>query len=85
MRKKAKDTNSHKLSLHSVLVISNIEEALRKILGIEFGKLSFSQTEFKATTKMPHGQMLRKTVITEIVRDGKIIKKYEQKGVFGDL
>ena len=61
--------------------ISSIEESLRQILGIEFGKLSFTQTEFEVTTKMPHGQMVRKTTITEIVRDGIITKKYVQKGI----
>lgn len=61
--------------------ISDIEEKLRTILGIEFGQFSFTKTEFEVATKMPHGQMIRKTTITEIVRSGVITKKYEKKGI----
>ena len=74
-----KDTGSESQSVFPS--ISKLEEALRQILGIEFGKLSFTQTEFEVSTKMPHGQILRKTTITEIVRDGIITKHFEKKGV----
>ena len=61
--------------------ISALEEALRNLLGIEFGKLSLTKTEFDISTKMPHGQMVRKTVITEIIRTGVITKNFQPKGV----
>lgn len=59
--------------------ISPLEELLRNKLGIQFGKFSFNTTEFLVTTQMPHGQIVRKTTITEIVRDGVIVKKFEKK------
>ena len=61
--------------------ISAIEEALSAHLGIKFGKLT--QREFALTTthKYPQGQIIRKTTITEIVRDGQVVKSYIKKGL----
>ena len=61
--------------------ISAIEEALRAHLGIKYGKLT--QREFALTTthKYPQGQIIRKTTITEIVRDGQVVKSYIKKGL----
>jgi hypothetical protein len=59
---------------------SLIEEALRNHLGAKFGKLTLKELNVSRTFKYPQGQMIRKTTITEIVRDGVLIKRYVKKG-----
>ena len=54
---------------------STYEELLRYQSGIEFGKSTHSQFQLISTTKMPHGNLIRKTTITEIVRNGVVIKE----------
>ena len=61
--------------------ISLIEEALRSHLGIKFGKLTLKEFAVTTTHKCPQGQIIRKTTITEIVRDGQVIKSYVKKGL----
>ena len=63
------------------LNFSEIEELLKAFLGIKFGKASINTTEFEFSSKLPSGQMIRKTSITEIVRDGQVIKRYFSKGI----
>ena len=60
--------------------ISLIEEALRGHLGIKFGKLTLKEFNVTSTYKYPQGHMVRKTTITEIVRDGIVSKSYVKKG-----
>jgi hypothetical protein len=60
--------------------ISLIEEALRNHLGAKFEKLTLKEFNVSRTFKYPQGQMIRKTTITEIVRDGVLIKSYVKKG-----
>jgi hypothetical protein len=62
--------------------ISDIEEALAQALGIKFGKITLKELEFTTSHKFPEGQMIRKTRITEIIRDGQVIKSYIKKGSF---
>jgi hypothetical protein len=59
---------------------SAIEEALRAHLGAKFEKLTLKEFNVSRTYKYPQGQMIRKTTITEIVRDGVLIKSYVKKG-----
>ena len=61
--------------------ISLIEEALRGHLGIKFGKLTLKVFNVTTTYKYPQGQMIRKTTITEIVRDGVVVKSFMKKGL----
>ena len=61
--------------------ISLIEEALRGHLGIKYGKLTLKEFAITTTHKYPQGQIIRKTTITEIVRDGHVIKSYVKKGL----
>ena len=61
--------------------ISTIEEALRAALGIKFGKLIFREFALTTSIKHPRGHMVRKTTITEIVRDGHVIKSHTKKGL----
>ncbi len=61
--------------------ISLIEEALRGHLGIKFGKLTLKEFNVTTTYKYPQGQMIRKTTITEIVRDGVVVKSFMKKGL----
>ena len=60
--------------------ISLIEEALRNHLGAKFGKLTLKEFNVSSTYKYPQGQIIRKTTITEIARDGVLIKRYVKKG-----
>jgi hypothetical protein len=60
--------------------ISLIEEALRNHLGAKFGILTLKEFNVNSTYKYPQGQIIRKTTITEIVRDGILIKRYVKKG-----
>ena len=60
--------------------ISIFEEALRNHLGSKFGKLTFKEFNVSSTYKYPQGQLIRKTTITEIARDGVLIKRYVKKG-----
>ena len=60
--------------------ISLIEEALRNHLGAKFGKLTLKELNVSSTYKYPQGQLIRKTTITEIARDGVLIKRYVKKG-----
>lgn len=60
--------------------ISLIEEALLNHLGVKFGKLSLKEFNVNSTYKYPQGQIIRKTTITEIVRDGVLIKRCVKKG-----
>ena len=61
--------------------ISLIEEALRSHFGIKYGKLTLKEFELTTSYKYPQGQIIRKTTITEIVRDGQVIKSYVKKGL----
>lgn len=61
--------------------ISLIEEALREALGIRFGKLIVRECNVTTSVKNPLGLMVRKTTITEIVRDGHVIKRHTKKGL----
>jgi hypothetical protein len=59
---------------------SIFEEALRYNLGFKFGKLTLKEFNMSRTCKYPQGRMIRKTTITEIARDGVLIKRYVKKG-----
>lgn len=59
---------------------SIFEEALRNYFGAKFGKLTLKEFNVNSTYKYPQGQIIRKTTITEIVRDGVLIKRYVKKG-----
>jgi hypothetical protein len=61
--------------------ISLLEEALRASLGIKFGKVTLKEFALTTSHKFPTGEIIRKTTITEIVRDGQIIKSYVKKGL----
>ncbi len=61
--------------------ISLIEEAIRSHLGIKFGRLTLKEFDVTTTYKYPQGQMIRKTTITEIVRDGVVVKSFMKKGL----
>jgi len=61
--------------------ISLIEEALRGHLGIKYGKLTLKEFALTTTYKYPQGQIIRKTTITEIVRDEQVVKSYVKKGL----
>ena len=61
--------------------ISAIEEALRAHLGIKYGKLTLKEFALTTTHKYPQGQIIRKTTITEIIRDGQVVKSYIKKGL----
>jgi hypothetical protein len=61
--------------------ISPLEEALASVLGIKFGKLTFKQSELTTSHKFPQGEIIRKTRITEIIRDGEVIKRHIAKAV----
>jgi len=60
--------------------ISIFEEALSNHLRVKFGKLTLKEFNVSRTYKYPQGQMIRKTTITEIARDGVLIKRYVKKG-----
>ncbi len=60
--------------------ISIFEEALRNHLGAKFGKLTLKELNVSSTYKYPQGQLIRKTTVTEIARDGVLIKRYVKKG-----
>jgi hypothetical protein len=72
---------SHRSELQMLPDISLIEEALRGHLGIKYGKLTLKEFAVTTTHKYPQGQIIRKTTITEIVRDGQVIKSYVKKGL----
>lgn len=59
---------------------SIFEEALRNNLGFKFGKLTLKEFNMSRTYKYPQGRIIRKTTITEIARDGVLIKRYVKKG-----
>jgi hypothetical protein len=59
--------------------ISLLEEALRGHLGLKFGKLILKEFMLTSTYKYPQGHMIRKTTITEVVRDGIVTKIYKKK------
>ena len=59
---------------------SIFEEALRNNLGFKFGKLTLKEFNMSRTYKYPQGRMISKTTITEIARDGVLIKRYVKKG-----
>jgi uncharacterized protein YdeI (YjbR/CyaY-like superfamily) len=61
--------------------ISAIEEALRVHLVIKYGKLTQKEFALTTTHKYPQGQIIRMTTITEIVRDGQVVKSYIKKGL----
>lgn len=64
-----------------LLETSLIEEVLRANLGIKFGKLILREFELTTSVKHPQGRMVRKTTITEIIRNGQVITSHIKKGL----
>jgi hypothetical protein len=65
--------------------ISLLEEALQGALGLKFGKLSLKEFSMTTTHKFPQGEIIRKTTISHVVRDGVVLKHYIKKEVLGVL
>ena len=61
--------------------ISLVEEALQGALGLKFGKLSLKEFSMTTTHKFPQGEIIRKTTISHVVRDGVVLKHYMKKEV----
>jgi hypothetical protein len=61
--------------------ISLVEEALQSALGLKFGKLSLKEFSMTTTHKFPYGDIIRKTTISQVVRDGVVLKHYIKKEV----
>ena len=58
--------------------ISSIEEMLRRMLGIDFGKVGLSNLSNFPNLKFPIGSLIRKTDIAITIRSGEVTKKYER-------
>ena len=61
--------------------ISLVEEALQSALGLKFGKLSLKEFSMTTTHKFPYGEIIRKTTISHVVRDGVVLKHHIKKEV----
>ena len=60
------------------LEISMLEEALRKLLGLNFGKESVSNMTDSHNPKFLQGTIIRKSDIAITIRHGEVTKKYER-------
>ena len=61
--------------------ISLVEEALQSALGLKFAKLSLKEFSMTTTYKFPQGDIIRKTTISHVVRDGVVLKHFIKKEV----